>query len=367
MANTDEPKVAEEPSFSFKEWEKWEKSDRERQRNLVRRENERLAAEFAGLPPLPPRVPPDNSSRETLNDEIRGFYHDCARGDLEAVRRYVEQHQPSVGYLQYGVNEAASHGHVEVVRYLFHAGAEFTSHVLYHACMNPSLRLFKCLVEEKSWHPNQAMHASGAVALPYCIADEELLRYLLDLGADPNLGTHRTGFNPGVPTDRRSGDALENAAAHSEPHIIDLLISYGARLEFAPAVMHRAVLAHSPNKNDRRAMVLHLLENHCVSINGGDSRTQPGYGDTPMMAAINNGKVAAAEMLLEVGASPNSTPVQPAWFKELVEKVKARKGEAAFRADILAARKKGTPRGKYPMPYDVRIHGKLDEGGGSSA
>ncbi|RYP63950.1 hypothetical protein DL769_006828 [Monosporascus sp. CRB-8-3] len=341
----------------------YEKSYREQHRKV----NERLAAEFVGLPPLPPRVPPDNSSRDTINDEIRGFYHACARGDLEAVRRYVEQHQPSVGYLQYGVNVAARHARVEVVRYLFRAGAVFTSNVLYHACMNPSLSFFKCLVEEKSWHPNQAMHSSGEVALPFCVADEELLRYLLELGADPNLGPHREPFRHGVPTDQRSGYALERAAGNAEPHIIDLLISYGARLEFAHGIMHRAALAHSPGKNDRRAMVRHLLENYCVNINGGDNPIHPGYGDTPVMVAINNGNAPVAEMLLEVGASADAIPVQPPWFKELVEKVKARKGEAVFRADILAAHKKGTPRGKYPMPYDVRIHGKLGEASGSSA
>ncbi|RYP72615.1 hypothetical protein DL771_004110 [Monosporascus sp. 5C6A] len=96
---------------------------------LLLKENERMAAEFAGFPPLPPRVPPDNSSRKTINVEIRGFYHACAGGDLEAVKQYVGQHQPSVGYLQYGVNEGARHAHVDVVRSLFHAGAEFTSDV----------------------------------------------------------------------------------------------------------------------------------------------------------------------------------------------------------------------------------------------
>ncbi|RYP42517.1 hypothetical protein DL767_000205 [Monosporascus sp. MG133] len=85
------------------------------------------------------------------------------------------------------------------------------------------------------------------------------------------------------------------------------------------------------------------------------------------MVAINNGNAPVAEMLLEVGVSLNGIPVQPRWIKELVEKVKAREEEAAFRADIVAAHKKGAPRGKHPMPYDVRIHGTLDEASGNSA
>ncbi|KAI1084483.1 ankyrin repeat-containing domain protein [Whalleya microplaca] len=324
----------------------------ESQRRLLHAQNERLETEFVGMLPLPPKLSYDTTSRATINDGLRKFYDDCTLGKLDEVKQYVDEEEPGVDYLQYGLTNAAREGHADIVRYLFRKGAQLTSQVLYAGCEKPTLSFFKCLVEEKSWHPNQAMQSSG-VALPYCVANEEVLRYLLDLGADPSLGAHPQAFDPSPPTDRRSGEALNNAAVRCQPRIIDLLIEHGAKLEYARPI-HRAALAHS-EQNDRRPMIQHLIDLG-VDLNGGDG-SRPGSGDTPLSAVVKCERIQAAELLLDLGAHPDGPFEKPPWYTALVEKVKARKGNDAFVADVKAAMAKGIARGAYPMPYIPQVHG----------
>ncbi|RYP08587.1 hypothetical protein DL764_001822 [Monosporascus ibericus] len=227
MENPDESKVVEEPPSSFKECcSRYDfphpLREEASQRNLLRKANERLAAEFAGLQPLPPRAPPDNSSREIIYAEIRGFYHACARVTWRRL------------------NDTSN-------------------------STNQTSGTFREALAPK---PGDAFCRRGGALT------RNFFTICWSWCADPNLGPRREAhLRHGAPTDQWSGYALESAAGHAELHIIDLLISYGARLELAHGIMHRAALVYSLEKNDRRPMVWHWLENYCANVNASESLT----------------------------------------------------------------------------------------------
>ena len=133
-----------------------------------------------------------------------------------------------------------------------------------------------------------------------------------------------------------SGEALNKAAALCSPHIVDLLLEYGAKLEYA-ATMHYAALAHR-GQNDRTAMIRHLLDLG-VDINGVfcEPSLRPLYGrGTPLNCAVNDENREAAELLLELGAAAVSPTQKPFWYEELLGHIKERKG-ASFLEDIETA------------------------------
>lgn len=100
---------------------------------------------------------------------------------------------------------------------------------------------------------------------------ENAIKFLLDEGADPNLGIHLDFFgeNEG-PADRKSGLALSTAAWTCSPKVFVLLLAKGAKLEYATP-LHWIVWAYVNLLAPRIEMIKHLV-NLGVDINGGDER-----------------------------------------------------------------------------------------------
>lgn len=134
--------------------------------------------------------------------------------------------------------------------------------------------------------------------------DSRLIGWFLENGADPNLGPHQgpeIGIEAGIPAPN-SGASLDTAAAFSATNVVDLLITYGAKLENSIA-LHRAV--GSPNRSSQGNIV--MME-HLVRL--GSDINQLGYpegvtgGGTPLHCACSLGRVLEAKWLLDHGADP---------------------------------------------------------------
>lgn len=179
-----------------------------------------------------------------------------------------------------------------------------------------------------------------------------MLRYLLQAGADPNLGEYIVP-RPGAPTDRKSGQALYVAAAHAEPHIVDLLISHGAKLEHA-VPLHAAACAHSVKSHDRREMMHHLVHDLGVDINGDEScycKSPYRQFGSPLNTCLEWGRADGVEALLELGADPDQVDQQhKGKFDSFIAKVKESKGEQRFWADIEEMSAKGKQQKKEYCP-----------------
>lgn len=129
--------------------------------------------------------------------------------------------------------------------------------------------------------------------------DTLLVAYLLSRGADPNLGPR---IGPGIGHTGRfqivstSGWTLHAAARSGNVDSFDMLLAHGALLQNAAAV-HAAVQGGSVE------MVEHVLDLG-ANVNERDGLETMGFYfcGTPLLRAINMGRVDLARILLGHGA-----------------------------------------------------------------
>ncbi|TPX09900.1 uncharacterized protein E0L32_008922 [Thyridium curvatum] len=342
---------AQAPEVSAETRRRGRQMMRDLQQQALTQYYQELDAENVGRPPLQPPLPVEKSFRSptTIRNDppaLQKFYRDCEAGQLEAVEQCMQTLRPDPEYVQYGTVSAAKEGRADIVKYLLGAGAQLTDIIVVEMCdSNPSLDFFEYLVQKHGWHPNQVSHPSN-IPLLHLLKDENeaIIRYLLEQGADPNLGPfgmHITG--PGAPINRKCGAALEKAAVWCSTSMIDLLLSHGAKLEYAIPI-HRAAWSHSIRHNmDRAAMISHLVELG-VDINGLDTnqRRINYQRGTPLSFCYRDDRRDGAELLLRLGACPDRTK-EPQWYVDMWVRVMQEKGEDQFWKDVRATAMKALP------------------------
>jgi ankyrin repeat protein len=127
------------------------------------------------------------------------------------------------------LQSAANKGHVEIIKFLIEQGAllddhDQGDHALIMAASEGHFEVIKLLCTEGKVDPN-AMYGSDKTTALYCIAGlrdkdgreqkrEDMAKFLLDKGADPNR------FDEEGP--------LHQAATHDHPEMIRLLLEHGA-------------------------------------------------------------------------------------------------------------------------------------------
>lgn len=143
------------------------------------------------------------------------------------------------------------------------------------------------------------------------VEDESLVKWLLDRGANPNLGFPKTEELPTIlavnaPTNQNSGRALNAAAAKGSVDVLDMLLHHGARLENSTP-LHHVVAAQRPF-GEKAQMMARLLELG-VDVNGTDELDgREGLGTSLHHAARWN-RADEAKFLIERGAEPNKPDV----------------------------------------------------------
>jgi ankyrin repeat protein len=130
------------------------------------------------------------------------------------------------------------------------------------------------------------------------LRDENLVQYLLENGANPNLGKEHLWSSDSMLC-MESSQVIRNAAAVATVQVFDLLLKYGARLGGSLA-LHEAV---SPTfTREREQMIEHLIMVHQVAVNELDDAMGPRREGTPLHYAARRSNVAAARLLLKHGA-----------------------------------------------------------------
>ncbi|KAI1878956.1 hypothetical protein JX265_003133 [Neoarthrinium moseri] len=316
------------------------------QKEMRDRERRRIEALYADLPVLPPKLPApdylvDGQITYSKDNASLEFYAACVHGDLDKVRSYTESSSRPQADLQYGLEKAAHGFHVEVVCHFMreqstklHTRVFETEDKTHSQGLNIFLygspKLFELLREllDNGWHPNQVLGtAPQKVALHYpcCIKDLSILQLLLQHGADPSISRHPypspafLHFPHEAPLARKCGEVLNMAASTGSTEAIDLLLSYGAKLEYG-SPLHRlagySYAADDSGQASRYAMADHLI-NVGDDINGlrnvGDV-VKPysiipfggSFQTTPLSHATALGDWAFVEWLLEKGADPEA-------------------------------------------------------------
>ncbi|KAF2233540.1 ankyrin [Viridothelium virens] len=141
----------------------------------------------------------------------------------------------------------------------------------------------------------------GTTLLSSATENKEIAKWLLEHGADPNI------------KDGNDETPLDFAAAHSSPDIVELMISFGARVRFSD------VFVSATRGNSGIPMMQYLLGNGC-DINAHDHKHNPDFSErtfgkrksrhdkvlTPLQWTIRNSNLDRTQFLLESGADPNA-------------------------------------------------------------
>lgn len=270
-----------QPHSQAYEQQRRETADRqEAAKTAARRSRLReLETEYRHLPPLPPRLPsPPYMVHDTpvchADDAASAFYVACSGGNLDHVRAFVQEFQPPAADLAYALEEACQNFRLDVVRFLL----QQSDTRLHHRCFRRStahpeddlaekfgagesrsvsqsiftsghprlIDLLKTFLEF-GWHPNQLLgplqkgkrppiylpRQEVALHYPRCILDLDILRLLLDAGADPTIARDVVAdiyFDlADQPVQRMSGHILEMAVNLGTAEAVTLLLSRGAR------------------------------------------------------------------------------------------------------------------------------------------
>lgn len=241
-----------------------------------------LEAKYRHLPPLPPQLPHplyvvQGKSTHKTDSASAALYVACAEGNLEAVRQYVTTSQPPAADLAFALEEACQNFQLDVVRFLLQQPETQLHYRCFRRCPDcPDDDLAKTfgyadgvsrvvsqsiftsghsrlldllkILHDFGWHPNQLLgppqkwktgplclpRQEVALHYPRCILDLDILRFLLDAGADPTIarGLYQEiglGTLADHPVRRMSGDILQMAVNIGTEEAVALLLSKGAR------------------------------------------------------------------------------------------------------------------------------------------
>lgn len=263
---------------------------------------------------------------EVLENSEKELRKACADGDLESakttlqnMRRQLSPDTPIPRHLQMPLADAIAGGHTEIVTYLLSQGAQITSLDITQAVRpcSRSVAIFQTFLDH-GWDINSPT-GTHATALKYVVDSEELTRWFLGHGADPNVG---------------SFSILDVTAANSSPAVLDLLIAHGAKLEESDA-LHSAA-GECEGVPGRVEMMRHLLDDLGADVNAIEKRGVPagrGLGrGTPLHSAAYAGRKERIVLLLDKGANRErkntlgQTVVEFAVAQELEEVLELLKG-----------------------------------------
>ncbi|TVL69749.1 ankyrin repeat domain-containing protein, partial [Brachyspira hyodysenteriae] len=220
----------------------------------------------------------NNSSINTNETEETTYYSYTDKeiiafiesGDLETIKKLIESKSLDVNY------------NLEIDEY-------FKSTPLIQAIEYKQTDIINYLLENNA---DVNLTLGYSTPLTEAMYDEELVRKLIDLGADVNLPA-KSGFTPLM-------------ASHNNIAIAELLIEKGADIEAKDDYGINALVYASSDENEE--MVKFLLEK------GADANTvceieneHIDISPTPLMNAVYNGNTNIINMLLENGADINYT------------------------------------------------------------
>lgn len=243
---------------------------------------------------------PNPSIEPTTAASLHAFAEACANGNIDTVAILAtgDDHYPSTEYyLNHGLRASIIYKQLPIARFLLSRGATITPSVAMAAVRGECVPVFELLVEH-GWDVNGSV-MGGQTALSALVKNEALLGWLLEHGADPNLGPpvdHRPDSAPVS----NSGSALNCAASVATPEVFDLLLQHGAKIENSQP-LH---MAAASQEDSGRIPMMEYLIGKGVDVNGSDEARGLQAVGPPLFYAISQGQVEKARWLLRHGADP---------------------------------------------------------------
>ncbi|KAL9069662.1 MAG: hypothetical protein Q9161_005362 [Pseudevernia consocians] len=231
---------------------------------------------------------------------LQVFSKACSTGPLESVAFLAAgDHAPNNAYyLNFGLISAIIHQKMDTVRYLLSHGAFADDNVTAMAVKAASLPIFE-MIHSYGWDVNTSF-MGGQTALLNLLRHEELIRWLLAHGADPNLGPPLSP-QPHVLPVADSGAVLDTAASTASPDIFALLLQHGAKLENSLPL--HAAAASTFKADDESILMMEYLLQLGVDIDGSDEVRGIRALGTPLHYAIRGRMIERVKFLLMKGSN----------------------------------------------------------------
>ncbi|XTI86366.1 ankyrin [Cenococcum geophilum] len=261
------------------------------------------------IQPRPPLTAPQQPLAPHLSPEqFTALWQKCTTNNPSAFTRYLSTLlplKPSLADLDQCLSTALRHGpHYAMMQHLITqhnvpvSGNMLVEAVKMAVPISEKTTLLDFLLES-GWDINAQVDGWNTL-LNYATKDVELVKYLLDRGANPNLGPA-----VGVPVSMygasqlvaNSGSVLATAVRWGDREVVEMLVQQGAVLENASAV-------HCAVKRGDEAMLVRVL-GLGADVDKEDTFAIFGTGTvgTPLVRAVRENKVDMVTVLLENGAS----------------------------------------------------------------
>ncbi|EON66585.1 hypothetical protein W97_05831 [Coniosporium apollinis CBS 100218] len=213
-----------------------------------------------------------------------------AKGATDGDSSQRETDENLKNALQTPLVEAAKNGHAALVSFLLDQGAGIMDNVLSGAKESKSTSIYQALLDH-GWDIN-AKWWMGITSLGSVVTDENLVKWHLEHGADPNIPSRR-GFTP-----------LDSAGYNGSFNTIKYLISHGANLQDTMALISAAA---SERTNSDTFEIMTFLLDHGVDIDCVERVYEPlaatVYYGTALHRAVEREDAERVRFLLQRGAN----------------------------------------------------------------
>ena len=240
------------------------------------------------------------SIEPTTAASLHAFAEACLNGNIDTVAILAtgDDHYPNTQYyLNHGLLTSVISKQLPIARFLLSRGATIAPPIAMAAVKGECLPILELLVES-GWDVNSSV-MGGQTALSALVKNEALSKWLLEHGADPNLGP-RLNPQPDTAPVPNSGAALNCAASVAAPEVFNLLLEYGAKIENSQP-LH---MAAASQEDSGRIPMMEYLVGKGVDVNGNDEARGFQAVGPPLLYAIRQGQVEKVRWLLGHGADP---------------------------------------------------------------
>ncbi|KAH7024729.1 ankyrin repeat-containing domain protein [Microdochium trichocladiopsis] len=257
----------------------------------------------------------------TIQDQLNAA---AASGDVEQLQALCQSHRQEISTrdAQELLATATEAFQASTIDYLLTEFPEMEikiDAVAEVAAGEGSIPIFSKLVARDPTIASRRLDRTGTPLSVACTGRQPVafLRYLLELGADPNQNPDLTGYPIALVAGLYPDD--EAAAA------IDLLLEHGARLEHSGALGHTAVLG-------REASLRFLLEKGAKPDTDAIKIGSKIGGSHPLHDVLWGGHIGAAKLLLDHSSSIN---VHDQNGKSIMEKAAHLEAKGKDRSEII--------------------------------